>query len=131
MILLDTHIVLWLGYFPDKLSAAAVEAIGHERKGSGLAVSDKTLWELAMIADRGRLDLPQALPMRDLLSFVELHCRILPITAAIAERSMGFGPAFPRDPTDQIIAATAIVHGIKLTTADRLILRSGEVDCIW
>jgi PIN domain nuclease of toxin-antitoxin system len=131
MILLDTHVVLWLGYAPDKLSPAAGEAIRSERKGDGLAVADKTLWELAMIAARGRLDLPQVLPMRDLLDFVESHCRILPITAAVAERSVGFGPAFPKDPTDQIIAATAIVHGIKLMTADRLILSSGEVDCIW
>jgi PIN domain nuclease of toxin-antitoxin system len=105
VILLDTQVVAWLADDPGKLSIAAQNAIRQARRETGLAIADKTLWEL--------------------------YCQVLPITAAIAERSMHFGSNFPKDPSDQLIAATAIVHGIPLVTADAQIRNSGEVPCIW
>ena len=69
--------------------------------------------------------------MRDFLQEVERHFRVLPISAAIAERSMLFSPRYPKDPSDRIIGATALVHSLLLVTADEEIRASGEVPCLW
>jgi PIN domain nuclease of toxin-antitoxin system len=51
MILVDTHVVVWLAFDPDQLSRKARAAINNTRKnGSGLAISDITLLELATLA---------------------------------------------------------------------------------
>lgn len=65
------------------------------------------------------------------LASVEERFVVFPITAEIAERSVGFSAAYPNDPTDRIIGATAVVHGLPLVTADAAIRKSGEVLCIW
>jgi PIN domain nuclease of toxin-antitoxin system len=129
MILADTHTTIWLALAPEKLSARAHEAIRLERKIDCLAVSDKTLWELAMAISRGRLTVKTS--MRDFLQEIERNFIVLPITSAIAERSVTFSDRYPHDPTDRIIGATAVVHGVKLVTHDRKIRASKEVDCVW
>jgi PIN domain nuclease of toxin-antitoxin system len=129
MILLDTHIVAWLADQPSRLSRSALLAIDAARSSGGIAISDKTLWELAMMIHRRRLEFDP--PLRDFLVSVERHCTVLPINSAIAERSMQFTSNFSSDRSDQIIAATAIVHNMSLVTADKVIRRSGEVACVW
>jgi PIN domain nuclease of toxin-antitoxin system len=69
--------------------------------------------------------------MIDFLRAAEDEALVLPIDSAVAERSMTFSPNFPKDPADRIIAATALVHGLTLVTADEAIRKSGEVSCIW
>jgi PIN domain nuclease of toxin-antitoxin system len=129
MILLDTQAVAWLALAPEKLSITADAAIATATKEGGIAIADKTLWELAMMWSKQKMELDR--PLGEFLLSVEQHCVVLPLTAAIAERSIQFGETFPSDPADQIIAATALVHGLSLVTADKAIRRSGEVPCIW
>jgi len=129
VILVDTHTTIWLAEAPEELSKKAHEAIRLERQIDGLAISDKTLWELAMVISRGRLVVRTT--MRDFLQVVERNFTVLPITSAIAERSVMFSDRYPKDPTDRIIGATALVHGVKLVTRDKRIRASKEVDCIW
>jgi PIN domain nuclease of toxin-antitoxin system len=128
--IVDTQIVFWIAQAPELLSAKAVEAIDDARlRSEAICISDKTLWELAMMIQRGVV-VVKTTP-RDFLSTVEQVFRVLPITAAVAERSVQFSSRFPKDPSDRIIAATAIVHGMPLITADGQIRESGEVPCIW
>jgi PIN domain nuclease of toxin-antitoxin system len=129
VILLDTQVVLWLAVAPDKISRRAAEAIGTERRAGGVAISDKTLWELAMILIRKPMEID--LDLRETLEATERNFMVLPINAAIAERSVQFKRSFPADPADRLIASTAIVHGLPLVTADAQIRKSGEVLCIW
>lgn len=129
MILVDTQTVSWLAFIPEKLSATASKAIADARSGEGLAIADQTLWELAMMHSKGKIELD--VPLREFLVGIEQQCTVLPINAAIAARSVLFGSEFPKDPADRIIAATAIVYGLKLVTADALIRKSGEVPCVW
>lgn len=82
-----------------------------------------------MLSAKGRMVLPT--PLTAYLRYLETTFIVLPITAAIAERSTLFGRGYPSDPTDRLIGATALVHGLQLVTADRGIIASGEVDCIW
>jgi PIN domain nuclease of toxin-antitoxin system len=129
MILLDTQIVAWMITEPERLSKPAYNAILEARRGLGVAISDKTLWELAMMVDRGKMEL--SITLHSYLREVERLCVVLPIDAAVADRSMRFSKNYPRDPADKIIGATAIVHGLKLVTSDKPIRNSGEVPCIW
>ncbi len=129
MILLDTQVVVWLALQPDLLSLAAGKAVRAARAEDGVAISDKTLWEIAMMVSKRRIDVNGS--MIEFLRAAEAETLVLPIDSAIAERSMAFSPRFPKDPSDRIIAATALVHGIPLVTSDAAIRKSGEVPCIW
>lgn len=129
MILVDTQAVLWLSQADRRLSEVAKRTLAEGRVEGNLAISDFTLREIAMLVSRRRVALPSSLG--DYLTFVESLFKILPITPRIAERSVQFGPAYPNDPADQVIGATAIVHGLRLITSDAAIRASGEVNCVW
>ena len=55
MILLDTHVVAWAANDSKRLSRGAVSAIRRARRGGGLAVSAITVWELALLVSRGKV----------------------------------------------------------------------------
>ena len=130
MILVDTHVVLWLTSDPAKLSRKARIAIEEARKnGEGLAICDITLLELTMLASKGRIHL--GISLESFLQEVEARFVVLPITGRACARAMGFPAAFPKDPADRIIGATALVEGLSLITADREIHRSKVVHTIW
>ncbi len=82
-----------------------------------------------MLARRGRLRLESTLAAY--LQHIESAMIVLPLTSTIAERSTMFSDPYPRDPTDQLIGATALVHGLDLVTRDEAIRGSGQVRCIW
>ena len=82
-----------------------------------------------MITSRGGFRLPTTLG--EYLRHLELVFVVLPISSGIAERSTQFSKRYPKDPTDRLIGATALVHGISLVTKDQKIIDSGEVPCIW
>lgn len=82
-----------------------------------------------MITAKGGFRLPGTLG--DYLRYLESMFVVLPITGAIAERAVQFSQQYPKDPTDRLIGATAVVHGFNLVTRDEGIRASGEVPCIW
>lgn len=114
MILLDTHVVVWMRAQPDRLGRAARQAIDTADE---VAVSDITLWELAMLVSLGRLDVGQ--PLGGYLGEVSRTGTVLPITAAVATAVADLPSTFPtKDPADRLIYATAQVHAIPLLSAD-------------
>jgi PIN domain nuclease of toxin-antitoxin system len=129
MILLDTHTLIWLRAEPVKLSARASEAIRTARLGEGLAISAISLWELAWIATHGRLSFTGTVD-----SFVEritASIAIRPITAKIAVLANQLPSTFPGDPSDRLIAATALDEGCVLVTKDRSIRNFQQIKTIW
>jgi PIN domain nuclease of toxin-antitoxin system len=129
VILLDTHVVLWVAQVPELLSIGAEEAIRVERQRDGVGISDKTLWELAMMISYRRVRVKTSL--LDFLRAVERNFTIFPVTAEIANRAVSLSAQYPKDPADRIIGATALVHGLNLVTKDELIGASGEVPVVW
>jgi PIN domain nuclease of toxin-antitoxin system len=130
VILLDTHVVLWLTTDPAKISRKARSAIEDARKnGDGLAISDITLLELATLASKGRIRL--GISLESFLQEVEARFVVLPIGGRACARAMGLPAAYPKDPADRIIGATALVEGLSLVSADREIHRSKVVRTIW
>lgn len=130
MILVDTHVVIWLALEPAKISKKATAAIEDSRRGdSGLAISYITLFEIAMIENRGRLKLDTSL--ETFLTEVEARFVVLPITGRVCVRAMELPAGYPKDPADRIIGATALAEGIPLVTADSDIRSSRTLRTIW
>lgn len=127
---MDTHVVLWLALEPAKISLRAQEAIEKTRqRGEALAISDISLLEIATLERKSRLKLDTSL--ETFLSEVESRFAVLPITARICVRATEFPAAYPKDPADRVIAATALVEGAPLITADEEIRRAKNVRTVW
>ena len=129
MILLDTHIVIWLAFAPDKLSKRAKEVIRAARIEGGLAIASITLLELAWLAENGRVE--TTLSAESFVRQCASKVTVLPITPEIAARAVSFPDPYPKDPQDRLIGATALVEGIQLVTRDKLIKKSGMIPIIW
>jgi PIN domain nuclease of toxin-antitoxin system len=139
VILLDTHVLIWMSSEPKRLSKRAREAIreardrsGREKSGredSGIAVAAITLWELAWLANSGRLRVAGSVEsyVRETVSRVIVK----PITAEIAALAVQMPADFPKDPADRMIVATAAVEGLTLVTADERIQQAKRVSTIW
>jgi PIN domain nuclease of toxin-antitoxin system len=130
MILLDTHVLVWAVADSKRLSSSAASAIRKARaEGEGLAIAAITLWELAALVARGRI---QA------YGTVEASVRLLiegvivkPLTSEIAALATQFPDDYPRDPADRLIGATARAEGLNLVTRDEKIRRSSLLRTIW
>jgi PIN domain nuclease of toxin-antitoxin system len=130
VILVDTHVVVWLAFDQDQISRKARAAIDNARRnGDGLAISDITLLELATLASKGRIQLD--ISLESFLREVEARFVVLPISGRACVRAIGLPAAYPKDPADRIIGATALVEGLSLLTADREIRRSKVLQTIW
>ena len=130
VILLDTHVVLWLKSDSARLSQKARAAIEDARKDAeALAISGITLLELATLAKKGRIHL--TISLESMLQEIETQFLVLPISARACARTLQLPASFPQDPADRLIAATALVEALSLVTADREIRQSKAVPAIW
>ncbi|MGA7303059.1 MAG: type II toxin-antitoxin system VapC family toxin [Candidatus Sulfotelmatobacter sp.] len=130
MILLDTHVVIWLADDVTRISKKAESAIVRARQdGDGLAISAVTLLELAMLCSKGRIQLKVSL--ESFMSNVEARFRVLPITGRICVQAFDLPTNYPKDPVDRIIGATGMVEGLSLVTADRVIRNSRVLTTVW
>lgn len=130
MIVLDTHVVLWLGENPGRLSRAAARAIESAvESGEGLMVSSASFYEIVLGIQRGRIE--SSVTIEELLAAIERRFAVAPVTAAIAAAAAQLPTEFPRDPFDRIIAATAMAHRVALVTSDERIRKSRVLRTIW
>jgi len=114
VLLLDTHTVHWWSSDRSRLSATAQAAI---TEATELCVADLTWYELAMPAERGKIEM--SIPVPSWLRRLGSAVRTVPLSSAIAHRAVTLPAPFPRDPMDRIIFATAVEHGWPLVTKDR------------
>jgi PIN domain nuclease of toxin-antitoxin system len=130
-LLLDTHILLWWFLDAPELPPSFATTLDRlEREGTPLFVAAISLWEIAKLASLKRISL--SISLDEWFSSLESDplLEILPLTGAVALESTRLGESFHKDPADQIIAATARCHGLKLMTVDGRILESGAVACL-
>ena len=122
--LLDTHAWIWWVDRDPRLGRRFLDALDELPGETRPAISDISLWEVATLAERGRV--------RFRISFAEwlqaaAHPRtvqVLSITPAIASEIAALPSSFHRDPADRVIVATSRALNLPLLTLDRLILRS-------
>lgn len=115
-LLLDTHVAHWWSAEPKRVSAPAREAL---EEADELVLAAISWYELAWLARHERIAV--TVPIRSWLDGLASQLRTLGVTPAIAETAVGLPPAFPGDPADRLIYATAIEHGLVLVTKDRAI----------
>ena len=131
MILLDTHVVVWAAIEPKRLSRAASSALLRARRGDGLAMASISLWEMASLFTRRRIETYGTIEasMRQVLETVGIVVK--PITPEIALLAAQFPESYPRDPGDRLIGATARAEGLALVTQDERIRSSPLLKTIW
>lgn len=129
MILLDTHVLFWAVADSRILSRAAAAAIRRARRSDGVAVSAISVWELALLFSRGRIQGYGTVEasVRLLLEGVSVR----PITPEIAVLATQFSDDYPHDPVDRLIGATARAEGMTLVTRDEQIRRSPLIKTVW
>jgi PIN domain nuclease of toxin-antitoxin system len=131
MIIIDTHVWLWLLHDPSQLSNAARAQIEIEEAQNGILVSAISVWEIAVKSSLGKLALP--LPIDDWYALAKSHSGIVieALNPEDAISSTQLPGDFHKDPADRIIVAMARRYDVPLITCDNNILRYPHVKTIW
>jgi PIN domain nuclease of toxin-antitoxin system len=119
MLLLDSQALLWLLDDNPRLGPQARKAI---TSAQGVHVSAATVWELTIKSMLGKLTVPTDLSNRLTGQGLEL----LSVTAEHAEAIRDFPELARHDPFDRLIVAQAARTGLRLLTADHLLLDLGR-----
>ena len=122
MIVLDTHALIWAVDGDPRLGRAARAAIEETGRTDRIAVSAITPWEIALLAEKGRLRLGCDVAVWIGTALDLPGIRLMPIEPAIAIDSVRLPGSFHADPADRFIVATARHYSAPLLTADRAIL---------
>lgn len=127
-LLLDTHILLWWYLDDPKLPDGYVKLLEvSESRNETLALSIISLWEIAKLVSLNKLRINFSLDQW----FQEIEedpgLKVLPLNSRIILESTHLGTAFHKDPADQLIAATARCHELRLMTVDERIIESSAV----
>ena len=129
VILLDTHVLVWLTTEPAKLSKHASSAVRRASRAGGIGISAITLWELAWLATHGRLQLTGT--VEAYLEEISSRVAVLPITTKIAALANQFSTDYSSDPCDRMIGATALAEGMVLVTKDAKIRDCKQIQTLW
>jgi PIN domain nuclease of toxin-antitoxin system len=125
--LLDTCALLWLAAQPIKLSQAATAAINDSE--NELFFSDTSVWEIVLKHAAGKLPLSE--PPRIWIPKQVAFFRLQPLNiSAEALFKSGELPLIHNDPFDRLLAAQALLHGLKFISPDPP-FRAFGVDCLW
>jgi len=131
MIILDTHVWIWWVSSPDLLSPEARTLIDKAVVGKKIYISSMSVWEVAMLVVKGRLQL--AMDVGDWIRASEAlpFIHFVPVTNAIALKAVRLPLKSLIDPADRIIIATALVLDLVLITKDKKIRKEALVKTAW
>ena len=124
MILIDTHIFIWLASNDSNLKESFRTVLENETE---IAISVISCWEIAKLVENGRLQFN--IPVEDWLNkaIAFTNAIILPLDIPIIIDSTTLPGSFHKDPADQLIVATSRIMGIPLMTEDEKIPQYSNV----
>jgi PIN domain nuclease of toxin-antitoxin system len=131
VLVLDTCALVFDSLDPGRLSKKATAAIAKADDSGKLACCDISLWEIAMLISKGRLN-----PGTNAQEFIQIilsvrKIEVLSITPEIAAKSAIAEFCPHGDPADRIIAASTIIHKATLVTSDRKLATVSGLHIVW
>lgn len=121
VILLDTHVALWIATQSPALGAKSRALVQEAVADGTLAISAISFWEIALLIARGRFETTKsAAQLRT--EMIDASVLELPLSGDISVRAVEL-QNLHGDPADRFILATAIAHDASLLTADKALLR--------
>jgi PIN domain nuclease of toxin-antitoxin system len=127
-LLLDTHVFLWWGLTPDRLSRRAQDVL--EDGENDLLLSAASTWEITIKHGLGRLTsngkdlgrvMGEAIDRQAVTPLAVEHVHAWRVASL---------PLLHRDPFDRMLVAQAIVEGVPVLTADAVFARY-DVPTLW
>jgi PIN domain nuclease of toxin-antitoxin system len=128
LIVLDTHAWIWWRADPARLSPAAATAIADADR---LGLSSMSVWELGMLVRRGRISLDRPIAAWVRHALAEARLAVIAPDTDVALAAALLDDAFPGDPADRLIYATAQRAGARLVTRDERIARFDPARALW
>jgi PIN domain nuclease of toxin-antitoxin system len=127
LLLLDTHCWIWaqLGLLQN-LSRAALQSIKNAEREGNLRISVISVWELAMLEQRGRIALPMNVRTWVDQALSKPGISVAPLTSEIAIESVNLPGELHGDPADRMLVATARMLGATLLTKDARLIRYSQ-----
>ena len=126
-LLLDTHIWLWSRLERARLSRQTVTAL--ESPENELWLSPISIWEFAMLVEKGRLVLNVSVEAWIDEAMERMPTREAPVSHEIALASRAVDLPH-KDPADRFLAATAKVMGLTLVTADGHLAEASDISVL-
>ena len=115
MLLLDSQTLRWVLDDSPRLGTEARKTITSAR---GVHVSAATVWELTIKAMLGKLSVPTPLSA----AITGQGLQLLSVTAEHAEGIRDYPELMRHDPFDRLLVAQADQAGLRLLTADRVLI---------
>ncbi len=127
-LLVDSHVVYWMGASPERLSKVARRTIDDADE---VAVAAITWYELSWLGEHDRLRLDVS--PRTWIEATAPYFRTIALTPSIAATAGALPDALGGDPADRLIYATAVETGMDLITKDERLraYRGPRKVCIW
>jgi len=122
LLLLDTHVLVWLFEGNRKLGPASRSAIQGSADEDGVLVSAITPWEIGLLVSKGRLQLGTDVMEWIRRVLAKPGVRRAPLEPEIAVACTRLPFEMHADPADRILVATARHLGATLVTADGQLL---------
>lgn len=131
MLVLDTHVLVWWVNGDHSLPTKTKKVINNTlSKGGEVIISSISVWEIAMLIQRGRLllnmDVDSWIAQVDRIEGVTCH----PVDNEIALKSVTLPGKLHKDPADRMIVATARKLALPLLTMDEKLLKYRHVKTI-
>lgn len=127
IILLDTHIWLWLVHGKTHLFPVQWKEIFELTPR--LAVSPVSCYEIALAVKKGRITLSKTVPEWFISALEPAGIELLPINEITANLAVELSPIH-KDPFDRLIIATALVYNAKLASVDNQFPRYPELSTV-
>jgi PIN domain nuclease of toxin-antitoxin system len=129
LIVLDTHAWVWWAGQTGHLSPAAARRIAEAER---VGVPTICCWEVAMLVSRGRLELSLEVEAWVAAALALPAVAELRLDARTATRAGALDrEAFPGDPADRIVYATAVEQGAQLISRDAEIGAFDPARVVW
>jgi PIN domain nuclease of toxin-antitoxin system len=114
-LLLDTHAFLWMGDSPERLGAAAREALLDPSHRAALSLA--SVWEMAIKIGLGKLTLSTSLDALVAAGMTRARIELLPIELSHVLHVQDL-PWHHRDPFDRLLVAQALAASIPIVSRD-------------